>query len=56
MNELAMIGDNIDTDIKGALNAGIEKVVWINNNNKFEKNKENEIYAINELKQLKEIF
>lgn len=28
-----MIGDNLDTDIKGGVNAGLGATVWINNNN-----------------------
>ncbi|XP_069743804.1 N-acylneuraminate-9-phosphatase [Narcine bancroftii] len=28
-----MIGDNLETDIKGGLNAGLGATVWVNNNN-----------------------
>jgi len=58
MDEIAAIGDSLKIDIKGALDAGIEKVVWRDIKNKEAKDKvELEgIYVIKELKQLKEIF
>ena len=58
MDEIAVIGDSLKMDIKGALDVGIEKVVWRDIKNKEAKDKgELEgIYVIKELKQLKEIF
>ena len=53
-----MVGDNFKLDIKGALNAGIEKVVWRDVKNKAEeyKNELDEICIIHELEELKQIF
>ena len=58
MNEVAMVGDNFKLDIKGALNAGIEKVVWRDVKNKKEeyKNELDGICVIQELDELKKIF
>ena len=58
MNEVAMVGDNFNLDIEGALNAGIEKVVWRDVKNKAEeyKNELDEICIIHELEELKQIF
>ena len=53
-----MVGDSLKMDIKGALDAGIENVVWRDIKNKAEEYKEEleGVYVIKELKQLKEIF
>ena len=58
MDEIAMVGDSLKMDIKGAIDAGIKNVVWRDIKNKEAKDKgELEgIYVIKELKQLKEIF
>ena len=58
MDEIAMVGDSLKMDIKGALDAGIENVVWRDIKNKAEEYKEEleGVYVIKELKQLKEIF
>ena len=58
MDEIAVIGDSLKMDIKGALDAGIEKVVWRDIKNKAEEYKDEleGVYVIKKLKQLKEIF
>lgn len=58
MDEIAMVGDSLKMDIKGALDAGIENVVWRDIKNKAEEYKEKleGVYVIKELKQLKDIF
>ena len=58
MDEIAMVGDSLKMDIKGALDAGIENVVWRDIKNKVEEYKEEleRVYVIKELKQLKDIF
>lgn len=58
INECAVIGDTFEIDIKGALNAGIEKVVWKDNHN--EKEKYNKLLTgvdvITKISELKQIF
>lgn len=58
LSECAMIGDSIETDIKGAKNAGIKTVVWRDNNSKKEEYADvlEKVFIIKELKQLKDIF
>lgn len=58
LSEIAMVGDNLKLDAKGALDAGIENVVWIDINNKFGECKEelDGICVIHELEELKNIF
>lgn len=58
MNQVAMVGDNFNLDIKGALNTGIEKVIWRDVKNKKEeyKNELDGICVIQELDELKKIF
>lgn len=58
MNEVAMVGDNFKIDIKGALEAGIESVVWRDTKNRAAEYKEEleGVYMIKELKQLRDIF
>ena len=58
MDEVAMVGDNFKIDIKGALDAGIENVVWIDTKNKAAEYKEGleGIHMIKGLKQLRNIF
>lgn len=53
--ECIMIGDNIERDIEGALNAGL-KAVYYNPNNKIEKIENAEYYKISNLEELKEIL
>lgn len=50
--ECLMIGDDIETDIKGAINFGI-KAILIDSNDKY---KDSEYIRINNLKQLKEML
>ncbi|KAM8947723.1 N-acylneuraminate-9-phosphatase-like [Pelodytes ibericus] len=33
--DCVMVGDNLDTDIKGGLNAGLKATIWLNNNPSF---------------------
>ena len=56
--QCAMIGDNLETDIKGAQNAGINKVVWKDINNKEEEHldKLNGVSVIDKFEELKNIF
>ena len=58
MDEIAMVGDSLKMDIKGAIDAGIKNVVWRDIKNKAEEYKEKleGVYVIKELKQLKDIF
>lgn len=58
LSEVVMVGDNLKIDAKGALNAGIKNVVWMDINNKSEGCKEelDGICVIHELKELKKIF
>ena len=58
MDEIAMVGDSLKMDIKGAIDAGIKNVVWRDIKNKAEEYKEEleGVYVIKELKQLKNIF
>ncbi len=49
-NECLMIGDDIETDIKGALNFGIDQVLFNPNNNKHNFEPTYEINSLNELK------
>ncbi len=58
IDECAMIGDDIETDIKGAKNAGIQKIIWKDNKNKVDEYKSilNGVDVITSLKQLKDIF
>ena len=59
MDEIAVIGDSLKMDIKGAIDAGIKKVVWRDIKNKANEYKKEElegIYLIKELKQLMDIF
>ena len=53
-----MVGDNFNLDIKGALNTGIEKVIWRDVKSKKEeyKNELDGICVIQELDELKKIF
>jgi len=51
--ESIMLGDNIDVDIIGAMNAGIDQVFINHNNISFEIKP---TYVVNSLKELKEIF
>ncbi|XP_053315423.1 N-acylneuraminate-9-phosphatase [Spea bombifrons] len=36
--ECVMVGDNLDTDIRGGLNAGLKATVWLNKNSSFSSN------------------
>ena len=58
INECAMIGDNLISDIKAAKNIGINKLVWIDNQNKRNdlNNELNGIDVINDISDLKKIF
>ena len=58
MTECAMIGDNLQTDIIGAKEAGIEKLVWKDNHGKKEEYQEKlqGIDVITKLSDLKQIF
>ena len=58
VSEVAMVGDSLEMDIKGAINSGIEKAVWRDINNKAEdyKNEMNGIYVIHELEDLRKVF
>lgn len=57
LSECAMIGDSLEIDIKGAQNAGIEKIIWKDNKRQKEKYGDflmgvNVISSISELKQI----
>ena len=58
MDEIAMVGDSLKMDIKGAIDAGIKNVVWRDIKNKAEEYKDEleGVYVIKELKQLKNVF
>lgn len=58
INECAIIGDNLQTDILGAKEAGIEKLVWKDNHGKKEEyqNQLQGIDVITKLSDLKQIF
>ena len=56
--ECAMVGDNLENDIKGAKNAGILKLIWKDINNKKQENLEelNGVDVINKFEELKNIL
>lgn len=54
LNECVMIGDNLNIDILGAKDTGINNLIWLNNNNKKEVYKD--IKVITKLEELKNIF
>ncbi len=54
-NEVIMVGDSLEKDIKGAENASI-KAIWYNPNNKINNTKIKPYYQITNLIELKEIL
>ena len=58
IKECAMIGDDFKIDIKGAKNAGIEKIVWKDNRNEKEKYTEflKGVDIITKISELRQIF
>jgi len=54
-SESLMIGDNLNTDISGAGNSGIDQV-WFNPHNSMRKDNINPTYTINRLEELKSIL
>lgn len=56
LDEVAMVGDNLELDVKGAMNAGIKKVVWRDVKNLESEKRVGEIDVIHKLVELREIF
>lgn len=58
ITECAVIGDSFEIDIKGAQNAGIEKLIWKDNQNKKQEYKDflTGVDVITKISELKQIF